>query len=70
MSERSWKWFKNGYNWECKAHAVKLHGEPCTPCILVTTEAKDKEEARRLARFELAKYGYYDIDIRKIVPRF
>lgn len=70
MSEHSWKWFKHGWQYDCNALARSTNGALASVSIVVFTENKDKEEARAAARHELERYGYQNIDVRKIVPRF
>ena len=70
MSERSWKWFKHGWQFDIAAKAIDVKGNFAKPAIVVFTETKDKQEARKIAVEELAKYGYMSIEVCKIVPRF
>jgi len=70
MSEITWKWFKHGWQFdiEAKGELPNVH-EPRAK-MTVFCETKDKQEARRIALAELTKYGYKNIEITKITPRF
>ncbi len=69
MSERSWKWFKHGHQFDVVAKAKDVRGKFATPSITVFTEHKDKQDARRIAMDELNKHGYTNVEITKVVSR-
>lgn len=70
MSERNWKWFKNGWQWDVQCLARKTNNELCSVGIVVWTENKDDNEARRMAIDEVSRYGYRNVEVRKLIKRF
>lgn len=67
MSERTWKWFKHGVQWDVKCNGISAAGKPAKPAITIFTETKDRSDAVRTAITELARYGYTNLTVDKMV---
>ena len=67
MSNPSWKWFKQGIQWDVRCNAIAANGQPCKASIVIFTETKDRNEAVRQACCELARYGYTNSTVDKMV---
>jgi hypothetical protein len=68
MSDRSWKWFKHGNQFDLVAKFTRKN-EPIKLNLTVFIETKDKQDARRQALADLQKLGYENIEILKVIAR-
>lgn len=66
-NERDWQWFKQGIQWDVRCNGLNAEGRPAKPAITVFTETKDRTDAARMAVTELAKYGYSNLTVDKMV---
>ena len=67
MSERDWKWFKHGKQFDVRCNAIAANGMKAKPCIVVFVENKD--DVYTAAVDELKKCGYTNITVDKVMAR-